>query len=620
MTKAVFPLLLLAVLVASAASAQQPVRLDFDRLSVEGETRPLDWAPYTYGAGAEVRVVDEARQGPRSLRIRMPGPSPTPHTLAQYLRPLAARGKTARLAGWIRTDSLDGTASLRVEAWADFEILVSDSAFVTATHGDWTRVEASIDVPDTTATLVVMARLDGTGTAWFDDFRLSIDGEEVTELPIARPLTGAELDWLEARTHPLRTVDATPIGGTPDLGDLAPLADVIGDARVVALGESTHGTSEFFRLKHRVLEALVREHGVRVFAIEDQQLQMEQVNAYVHGGPGTAEEAMRGMFSVWRTEEVRDLIEWMQAYNAEHPADPVAFVGFDLQVPTAPIDSLLAFTWKIEPTLAPTLDLLLGDFREAWQQTQYPQYLVADSVKHRWADGAEAAWRLVEARRTSWLRQAATAADSAAVEWAVQNARVAAQSGRQSFMDFAQRDSSMAVNIRWHLDRMGPDTRMVVWAHDQHISKGGATTTEGNYFVSSMGRFLHDAYGDDYRVLGIMAYDGSYTGIKSMYGGSRDLTEAEAVPAPVGSLEESFHQVGQRLAAPVVLFDLRDVSDEPHAAFLFEPHAFRYAGYAIEDYGFHGSVELGHQVDGILFVDRMTGTRPLGVEPWPPAP
>ena len=611
--------LALLVVVASA-QAQQPVRLDFDRLSAEGETRPLDWAPLIYGAGAEVRVDGDVARNGRSLRIRMPGPSPTPHTLAQYFRPLAARGKTVTLDGWIRTDALDGGASLRIEAWANFNILVADSALVTTASGDWTRVQASIVVPDTAATLVVMAQLDGSGTAWFDDFRLSIDGAEVDELPIARPLTDAELDWLESRASPLRTVDATPIGGTPDLADLGPLADVIGDARVIALGESTHGTSEFFRIKHRVLEALVREHGVRVFAIEDQQLAMERINAYVRGGPGTVEDAMRVLFQVWSTIEVRDLIEWMRAYNDEHPADPVAFVGFDLQIPTAPIDSLLSFAQRVEPTLAPTLDHLLGDFREAWRQTQYPQFIVADSVKHRWADGAEAAWRLVQARRLAWLRSAATAADSAEVEWAIQNARVAAQSGRQSFMDFAQRDSSMAENIRWHLDRLGPGTRAVVWAHDQHISKGGAATDEGNYFVSSMGRFLREAYGDDYRVLGIMAYDGRYTGIKSMVGGSRDLTEAPAVPAPVGSLEESFYQIGQRLAAPVLLFNLRDARGEPGADFLFEPRAFRYAGYAVEDYGFHGSVELGHQVDGILFVDRMTGTRPLGVEPWPPAP
>ena len=620
MIKTALSLVLLAILAASAAHAQQPVRLDFDRVSAEGETRPLDWAPLIYGAGAEVWVDGDVSRHGRSLRIRMPGSSPTPHALAQYFRPLAALGKTATLVGWIRTDALDGAASLRVEAWANFEILASDSALVTTASGAWTRVEASIVVADTAATLVVMAQLDGSGTAWFDDFRLSIDGAEVTELPIARPLADAELDWLESRASPLRTVDATQIGGTPDLADLAPLAEVVGDARVIALGESTHGTSEFFRIKHRVLEALVREHGVRVFAIEDQQLEMEAINAYVRGGPGTVEDAMRGMFTVWSTTEVRDLIEWMRAYNAEHPADPVSFVGFDLQVPTAPIDSLLAFTRRTEPTLAPTLDLLLGDYREAWRQTQYPQFVVADSVKHLWADGAEAAWRLVEARSEAWFRAAETAADSAAVEWAVQNARVAAQAGRQSFRGFAQRDSSMAENIRWHLDRFGPGTRAVVWAHDQHISKGGATSTEGNYFVSSMGRFLREAYGDDYRVLGIMAYDGRYTGIKSMYGGSRDLTEASAVTAPVGSLEESFYQIGRRLAAPALLFNLRDARGEPGADFLFEPRAFRYAGYAVEDYGFHGSVELGHQVDGILFVDRMTGTRPLGVEPWPPAP
>ena len=110
---------------------------------------------------------------------------------------------------------------------------------------------------------------------------------------------------------------------------------------------------------------------------------------------------------------------------------------------------------------------------------------------------------------------------------------------------------------------VGPDTRVVVWAHDSHISKGGASTTEGNYFISSMGSYLDRIYGDDYRAFSIMSYDGSYTAVQSMWGGPRGLVVVEAFPAPVGSLEEAFDRVSQRLGASLFVTDLRPAFADP---------------------------------------------------------
>lgn len=608
-------------------SAQQPLNLDFERISTEGSTRPWEWTPRSYAPGASVQVDSVVfRSGRRSLQISRVGQeqSPYTHSLATYLNPLAARGKKVRVSGWIKTENLDGHALFTTQAWADFEVLQIDSTHTKAALGspytkDWALFDVEIDIPPETETLVITADMQGTGRAWFDGLTLEIDGKSFTSLPVARETTDREIEWLSSQARPLRTVNSTPIGASPDLDDLEAIDAIVGDARIVALGESSHGTSEFFRLKHRVLEYLVRKHGFRLFAIEDQQLEMEKVNAYVQGASGSVEEAMRGMFGVWATTEVRDLIEWLRQYNAEHQDDPVEFVGIDMQNPTLPIDSLFSFAKRYDPHLYPTLVSLLTDYREAWRESQYPQYLAPDSVHHRWADGAEAAWHLTAARHEAWLRRAETNADSIAIEWAQQNARVIAQAGRYIFNHQPDRDSSMALNLKWQVDRRGKEERVVLWAHDSHISKGKASTTDGNYFLSSMGHYLNQMYGDgEYRAFGIMSYDGTYTATQSMWGGPRNLILVDAFPAPKGSLEEVFYRVTQHLKSPYFVMDLGSATSSNQGRVLLEKRPYRFVGYAAEDYGFSGSIEVAQQFDGLLFLDRTTGTRPIRISPWPP--
>src|SRR5215212_2376479 len=96
--------------------------------------------------------------------------------------------------------------------------------------------------------------------------------------------------WIAANEIPLVTVEAEH-----GFADLAPLADTIGDARVVALGEATHGSREIFQLKHRLLEYLVDVHGFTVFGFEASQAERLDVDDYVVNGRGDAARAVAGL-------------------------------------------------------------------------------------------------------------------------------------------------------------------------------------------------------------------------------------------------------------------------------------------------------------------------------------
>jgi erythromycin esterase-like protein len=156
--------------------------------------------------------------------------------------------------------------------------------------------------------------------------------------------TPEELDWLRAHALPFTTCE-------PESGfeDLAPLAALIGDARIVALGEGTHGTREFFQMKHRLVEYLASELGFTIFSIEASTPEAYELDAYVLGGPGDPEKLIGGMyFWTWNTEEVLALVEWMRVFNASGEKK-IHFTGFDMQTPDVAMEIVSSFLAGVDP-------------------------------------------------------------------------------------------------------------------------------------------------------------------------------------------------------------------------------------------------------------------------------
>lgn len=105
------------------------------------------------------------------------------------------------------------------------------------------------------------------------------------------------------------------------------------NTQIFALGEATHGNREFQQLRLDVLRILVEKYGVRAFALEGDFGGCEAVNRYVHGGDGTAAEALSAVgFAIYRTEETEQLVGWMREYNESAPSGgDLRFYGFDMQ-------------------------------------------------------------------------------------------------------------------------------------------------------------------------------------------------------------------------------------------------------------------------------------------------
>jgi erythromycin esterase-like protein len=151
--------------------------------------------------------------------------------------------------------------------------------------------------------------------------------------------------------------DAIPLTG--DAHDYDALIDRIGDARVVLLGEASHGTHEFYRERVRITRRLVRERGFTAVAIEGDWPDAYRVSRFVQGHPGDAdaEEALSGFRRfptwMWRNADVLDFVGWLRAHNDGAPPDArVGFFGLDLYSLGASMDAVIRYLDDEDPAAA----------------------------------------------------------------------------------------------------------------------------------------------------------------------------------------------------------------------------------------------------------------------------
>lgn len=169
--------------------------------------------------------------------------------------------------------------------------------------------------------------------------------------------------WLKQNALPVSTVLAGQ-----GLDDLAKLDGIVGDARVVALGEPTHGTREAFQMKHRLLEYLVEKKGFSIFAIEGNMPEAYALNQYIIDGKGDPKALIAGMyFWTWQTQEVLAMVEWMREWNVKNPPSTgkprLQFTGFDMQVPDLAWKNVGTFVAAHAPDLTARNDAVLAELK-----------------------------------------------------------------------------------------------------------------------------------------------------------------------------------------------------------------------------------------------------------------
>ncbi len=275
--------------------------------------------------------------------------------------------------------------------------------------------------------------------------------------PHTTPALATAATWL--RDHALSLATSDP---DADFADLQPLKAIIGDARIVALGEQTHGTHEFATMKHRLVRFLVREMGFTTFAIEANQPEAARIDQHLQTGTGNPAHLLAALsLWPWNTQEALEMLRWMRDANVNaRGGSPLHFHGFDGQFIGGAVEAVLTYLEQVDPERVPRVrmqyaladarstagdPILLFNTESAEAQTAY--YLKVQAVY----DDLAATQGIYTPRSSP----AAFADALQAARVVVQAVAIAIGVGKG---DYTLRDRFMADNVGW-LPRSGRTRR-----------------------------------------------------------------------------------------------------------------------------------------------------------------
>jgi erythromycin esterase-like protein/predicted phosphoribosyltransferase len=450
---------------------------------------------------------------------------------------------------------------------------------------------------------------------WYEDFSQTTDEE------VMRLLVPGSAGRPAAEADPAETIRrrAWRLAGDPAQYD--PLIEGIGDARLVLLGEGTHGTHEFYRERAFITRRLIVEKGFAAVAVEADWPDAYRVNRFVRGTGSDAESVDAlgdfGRFPrwMWRNADVLDFVGWLRAHNETRPPDARAgFYGLDLYSLRASMEAVLAYLDKVDPDDARRARARYACFDRFGDQMQ--GYGYAASLGLATSCEQEVITQLLELHR----RRAEYASRDGRVApddffYAEQNARLV-RSAEEYYRTMFQgrvdswnlRDRHMTDTLRElmrFLDRTRPGARVVVWAHNSHL--GDARATEmGESGELNVGQLVREQFGSDAVLVGFTTSSGTVTAASEWDGPAHRMP---VKPALAGSYERLLHETG----IPRLLLPLR--SDLELASALSAPMLERAIGviYARDterrSHYFHA--RLAEQFDYVLHFDQTRAVEPL---------
>ncbi|QKJ31543.1 erythromycin esterase family protein [Mucilaginibacter mali] len=397
-------------------------------------------------------------------------------------------------------------------------------------------------------------------------------------LCIITNLASAQTDLTEAIDKQLIPLTTTDPGD--DLSDLAKLKPLLKDKTIIGIGEATHGTHEFFTMKHRMLQFLVKEMSIKTFVIEGDMAGTEYMNNYVLNSKGDLNAGIYGMgLGVWMRQEFVDMVNWVKAYNAtQTPENKVRFYGCDMQYGTFAIKILKdelsrlgRFTPEMEagaPGFNKYTPSLTGKEKAAMRNT------VAKLAEVKFTDGDTALFN----RCVRELQQVTGYIDAASTFFPAKQDEY--------------RDKCMAENVEYLNNHTGQN-KMMLWAHNAHIGKN-----DGSDGRKRMGMWLSPNFKDKYYAMGfdfnagsMLSYDGK-------------LHKNVAVEMPVAKTGSS-GAVFAQCSVPNFILDFKTASADPVINTFLNasiPSSFYGASYSTGETPHYVTHKLAAAYDAMIFI------------------
>jgi protein-L-isoaspartate(D-aspartate) O-methyltransferase len=431
-------------------------------------------------------------------------------------------------------------------------------------------------------------------------------GGEEAELP--RPPAGAPAGLpllLRECGEPLSSIEDARLDA---------LLERIGDARVVLLGEATHGTSEFYALRAAITRRLIDRKGFRVVAVEADWPDAAVVNRYVqalaNGHPQPGDAFRRFPLWMWRNHETRAFVEWLRGRNAERPPeDRTGFFGLDLYSLFTSIRAVLDYLDRVDPDAARAARVRYGCL-SPWEGD--PQTYARAAVTGRYRVCEQEALGILKdmaARRLEYAER-----DGVRFLDALQNARLVANAERYyramyygPAASWNLRDRHMFETLERLLGERGADTRAVVWAHNSHLGNASATEMAARGEIN-LGQLCRQAFGDACYSVGFGTDHGEVAAAPEW---DAPMEVMRVRPAHALSYERLFHESG----VPAYLLPLRHARRPELRDELASPRLERAIGVVYrpqtEIQSHYFQAVLPSQFDEYVWLDETSAVTPL---------
>jgi erythromycin esterase-like protein len=409
----------------------------------------------------------------------------------------------------------------------------------------------------------------------------------------------------------------------PTTDGFDPLLESIGEARLVLIGEASHGTHEFYRIRAELTKALISRKGFNVLAVEADWPDAYRVNRWVrHASADTDAEAALSDFTrfprwMWRNRDVVEFLGWLHAYNASQTAGShTGFYGLDLYSLHTSIEAVLTYLRSVDPPAAERARYRYGCFEDFGEDTQAYGYAASAGLSASCEDDVIA--QLLELRRRAAeyaSRDGRIAADE--YFFAEQNARLvrnAEEYYRAMFggrvLSWNLRDTHMMETLEAllrHVQQTSDHARAVIWAHNSHLGDARATYM-GDSGQLNLGQLVRQRYGGEARLIGFTTHAGTVTAASNW---DEPAQRKRVRPSLPDSYERLFHDVG--VPRFLLLLDNRDVRPvlstprlERAIGVIYRPETERISHYF--------RAYLPEQFDAVLHIDETRALEPL--ETW----
>lgn len=350
--------------------------------------------------------------------------------------------------------------------------------------------------------LVAGNRLD----AFVDDFEIYLNGNKLEDIPLKSfqfPSTQT-IKYIRNNTRVLGidTINFSDI-------DFSFLKEELGNARLVAFGESTHGTREFNVLREKMVRYLVEKMDFQLLIFENDFAGTLLAQQGLQKA-ATLQATMDSFFTrVHQTEELKSLFRYLSLHNKKNRRKKVTIMGSDVQNTLPPIDFIKRCVYADS-----TLNKLLSDVQN--YSKKYRDYFTTDTL-----------YKKVSALHEYYLanpQQTTGKYDKATITQVFHALKDAAFSIHQYYrytkenvredLGLACRDSLMAKYVEWAVQHSG-GKKAILWFHNSHIQKNSGDTAVVQGVYRSMGGMLSSKYGEQYKAFAFMTYTGNVTGYTS---------------------------------------------------------------------------------------------------------